>query len=379
MTETDFLIIGAGIAGAGIAYRLASHARVLMMDMEDQAGYHTTGRSAAFYAETYGGPKLQPLTTASKAFLHNPPEGFTDTPLINPMGAIHIFREDQRRAAEETFKSLVAIEGVRLITRDEVLRRAPYLDGSLIAGGIWDPDCGNLDVAALHQGYLRAAKHMGAALTLGDRFEAAAYDGHRWHVKTRTGQIKARYLVNCAGAWADEVARRAGVQALALEPLRRTIITIPAPEGRPFDRHGPLIVDADEDFYFKPEGEGYLISPADESLSVPCDAQPEMEDVAMAADYFEKTTGAEVARIDAKWAGLRTFARDKAPVVGFASDSPAFFWNAGQGGYGIQTSPAWSDMAASLLLGYSLPTYLTHAGVRPEVYAPVRFGKLAAE
>ncbi len=379
MTETDFLIIGAGIAGAGIAYRLAPHGRVLMMDMEEQAGYHTTGRSAAFYAETYGGPKLQPLTTASKAFLHQPPEGFTDTPLINPMGAIHIFREDQRAAAEQTFKSLVAIEGVRLITRDEVLRRAPYLDGTAIAGGIWDPDCGNLDVAALHQGYLRAAKKAGADITLGGRLEAAAYDGQRWHVKTSTGQIKAKYLVNSAGAWADEVARRAGVHPLSLEPLRRTIITIPAPEGRPFDKHGPLIVDADEDFYFKPEGEGYLISPADESLSVPCDAQPEMEDVAMAASYFEGATASTVSRIEAKWAGLRTFARDKAPVVGFAHDNPAFFWNAGQGGYGIQTSPAWSDMAAHLLLGRALPAYLTRVGVQASVYTPARFGKLAAE
>ncbi|WP_417459958.1 NAD(P)/FAD-dependent oxidoreductase [Kordiimonas sp.] len=379
MTETDFLIIGAGIAGAGIAYRLAPHGRVLMMDMEEQAGYHTTGRSAAFYAETYGGPKLQPLTTASKAFLRRPPEGFTDTPLINPMGAIHIFREDQRAAAEQTFKSLVAIEGVRLITRAEVLRRAPYLDGTAIAGGIWDPDCGNLDVAALHQGYLRAAKKAGADITLGGRLEAAAYDGQRWHVKTSTGQIKAKYLVNSAGAWADEVARRAGVHPLSLEPLRRTIITIPAPEGRPFDKHGPLIVDADEDFYFKPEGEGYLISPADESLSVPCDAQPEMEDVAMAASYFEGATASTVSRIEAKWAGLRTFARDKAPVVGFAHDNPAFFWNAGQGGYGIQTSPAWSDMAAHLLLGGALPAYLTRVGVQASVYTPARFGKLAAE
>lgn len=379
MTETDFLIIGAGIAGAGIAYRLTPHGRVHMLDMEEQAGYHTTGRSAAFYAETYGGPKLQPLTTASKMFLHQPPEGFTDTPLITPMGAIHVFREDQRAAAEQTFKTLVAIEGVRLITRAEVLERAPYLDGSGIAGGIWDPDCGNLDVAALHQGYLRAAKKAGAEMMLGDRLEAAAYDGQRWHVTTRNRQIKAKYLINCAGAWADDTARRAGVRSLQLEPLRRTIVTIPAPKDKPFDKHGPLIVDADEAFYFKPEGEGYLISPADESPSLPCDAQPEMEDVAMAASYFEGATASTVARIDAKWAGLRTFARDKAPVVGFAHDNPAFFWNAGQGGYGIQTSPAWSDMAAHLLLGDALPAYLTRAGVDVSVYTPARFGKLAAE
>jgi D-arginine dehydrogenase len=373
MMETEILIVGAGIAGAGLAYRLAGAADVLLLDMEAQAGYHTTGRSAAFYAETYGGPKIQPLTTASKDFFRAPPEGFTDVPLLTRLGALHVFRQAQRAAAEAAFAGMApALPGVRLLSREEVLSRAPHLEKGGFAGGIDDPDCGNLDVAALHQGYLRAAKKAGARVLLEAGLEAAAHDGSRWHVRTRTGQIKARVLVNCAGAWADSVAERAGVSPLGFRPLRRTIITVPCPGGLPFDAHGPVVMDIGEAFYFKPEGRGYLVSPADETPSAPCDAQPDMEDVAVAADHFERATGAGVSRIDAKWAGLRTFAPDKAPVIGYDTRHPAFFWNAGQGGYGIQTSPAWSHLAASLLQGEALPAALAAHRVDPALYAPGR-------
>jgi len=371
--EADFLIVGAGIAGAGLAYRLAPHGRTVMLDMEEQAGYHTTGRSAAFYAETYGGPKLQPLTTASKEFLTNPPEGFSAAPLMNKLGAIHVFRENQRPQAEAVFNEMHgALPGVRMLDADEVLEQAPHLKGGIFAGGIDDPDCGDLDVAALHQGYLRAAKKMGVEVLLGAGLEAAAHDGTMWHVKTRLGQVKARVLINCAGAWADDIARRAGVEPLGLKPLRRTIITVPKHEGVPFDRHGPVIIDVDEEFYFKPEGNGYLVSPADETESQPCDAQPELEDVAVAAMRFEEATGMPVGKIEAKWAGLRTFAPDKAPVIGFDADHQAFFWNVGQGGYGIQTSPAWSGLAASQVLKEGVPDRLARHGVMAEAFRPCR-------
>lgn len=372
--ETEFLIIGAGIAGAGLAYRLAHHGQTMMLDMEDQAGYHTTGRSAAFYAETYGGPKLQPLTTASKAFLQNPPAGFSESPLLTQMGAIHVFRDHQHNQAVSAFAEMAeALSGVKLLNAEEVIRRVPYLAKGGFRGGIDDPECGNLDVAALHQGYLKAARKAGVDVKLGAGYEAAAHDGRRWHVKCRAGLIKANIIINCAGAWADDVAQRSGVTPLGLRPLRRTIVTVPNPEGLPFDRHGPVVIDIDEEFYFKPEGEGYLISPADEHESLPCDAQPEMEDVAIAASKFEEASGATVEKIEAKWAGLRTFAADKAPVIGYDVDQPAFFWNAGQGGYGIQTSPAWSDLAAALVCHANLPDHLKACGVDPAQYRPDRF------
>ena len=373
MLECDFLIIGAGIAGAGAAYRLAPHGRVIMLDMEPQAGYHTTGRSAAFYAETYGGPKVQPLTTASKAFITSPPDGFTDVPLLTRLGAIHIYRADQKAAADRLYRELsAALPGVRHMTAAEVKARAPHVDTSGLMGGIDDPDCGGLDVAALHQGYLRAAKAHGAALMLDARFEAAAFDGARWHAKTRQGPVKARVIINAAGAWGDDVAKRSGVMPVGLLPLRRTIVTVPKPEGLPFDRHGPVVLDIDEEFYFKPEGEGYLVTPADEVPSAPCDAQPELEDVARAVQFFETATGSKVARIDAKWAGLRTFGPDRLPVVGSAVDEPSFFWSVGQGGYGIQTSPAWTDMLASFVLGTPMPDYLVRAGVEARNFSPAR-------
>ena len=361
MQHADFLIVGAGIAGAAMAYRLAPHGTVLVIDMEDQAGYHTTGRSAAFYAETYGGPKLQPLTTGSKAFLHHPPEGFTDVQLITQLGAIHIFHEGQRKAAEAAFAELSDIPGVEWLTSDDVLARAPYLDPERVAGGINDPDCGNLDVAALHQGFLRGAKKRGAEILLAATLETARHDESLWQVKTRLGDTTAKIIINCAGAWGDDVAARAGVRPIGLVPLRRTIVTIPNPLGLPFKRKGPVVIDMEEEFYFKPEGEGYLVSPADETPSPACDAQPELEDIAVAIDHFERATGATVCKLDAKWAGLRTFSPDRAPVIGFAADEPTFFWNVGQGGYGIQTAPAWSELAALLVRGQPLSDNLIAA------------------
>lgn len=254
-----------------------------------------------------------------------------------------------------------------------VQKRAPYLSSDRFVGAIDDPDCGDLDVAALHQGFLKNAKKAGAELLLEAGFEAATFNGDVWEVETRQGPIRATIIVCAAGAWGDGVAERAGVVPIGLEPLRRTIATISNPTELPFDKCGPVVIDVDEDFYFKPEGEGYLLSPADEVPSPPCDTQPELEDVAYAVDYFERATGASVHRVEAKWAGLRTFAPDRAPVIGYAADQPAFFWNVGQGGYGIQTAPAWAELAASLALHRDVPPRLTSHGVEAGHYDPARF------
>lgn len=374
MQTVDFLVVGAGIAGAGIAYRLAGHGSIMLVDMEQQAGYHTTGRSAAFYAETYGGEKLQPLTTASKEFFHHPPFGFTDAPLVTDLGAVHIFDEKQESRARAKFEVIKkALPHVQLLNRDALYALVPQLKSGSFQGGILDGDCANLDVAALHQGYLRAAKKMGAEVRLASAFEAATFTEGLWQVKLHGTEVQARIIINAAGAWVDQVAERAGLAPLGFTPLRRTLITVPNPSGLPFDSRLPIVVDFDEAYYFKPEGKGYLISPADETPSAACDSQPEMEDVAIAADHFERATGATIPRIEAKWAGLRTFAPDRVPVIGFDGASPQFFWNAGQGGYGIQTSPAWSRLAASLILGHGVPDDLSRMGVSEAWYSPDRF------
>lgn len=374
MEKLDFLVIGAGIAGAGIAYRLAGHGSLLVADMEDHAGYHTTGRSAAFYAETYGGEKLQPLTTGSKDFLHCPPAGFVEAPLITDLGAIHVFEASQRDRALAQFETdRRVLEHIRLLSAAQLEARAPQLKAGRFVGAIEDSECGNLDVAALHQGYLRAVKKMGVEVRLDTPFERAEHTGSGWRVWLGREEIEVKVLINCAGAWGDVVAERAGVGPVGLEPLRRTLVTVANPAGLPFDRDQPMIIDFDEDFYFKPEGGGYLISPADETLSDPCDSQPEMEDVAIAVDHFERATDSHVVCVEAKWSGLRTFAPDRAPVIGFEPGAHDFFWNVGQGGYGIQTSPAWSRYAASLLLGHGIPADLMRLGAKPAWYAPDRF------
>lgn len=376
MQKLDFLVVGAGIAGAGVAYRLAGHGATMLVDMEEQAGYHTTGRSAAFYAETYGGEKLQPLTTASKEFLHSPPLGFVEAPLITELGAIHVFDADQEAAAEKLFaEDKKKLPHIELLSTEELRRVAPQLKTDRYIGGIRDMECGDLDVAALHHGYIKAAKKMGVEVKLEAQFEKAERTENGWRVQLGREEVETRVIVNSAGAWGDQVAERCGLEPIGLTPLRRTLATIPNPDGLPFDKDLPMIIDFDETFYFKPEGNGYLISPADETPSVACDSQPDIEDVAIAVDHFERATGASVDKLEAKWAGLRTFAPDRAPVIGFEPGEDGFFWNVGQGGYGIQTSPAWSRYVAFLLLGKGMPEDLSQAGAKASWYDPARFRK----
>lgn len=374
MQTVDFLIVGAGIAGAGMAYRLAGHGDVLVCDMEDQADYHTTGRSAAFYAETYGGTKVQPLTSCSKDFLHTPPIGFSEAPLITDLGIVHVFDENQKTRAVADYEAIVgALPHIQLLDTEGLKAKLPQLGAGHLVGGIYDSECGNLNVAALHQGYLRAAKRMGAQIFLGSGFGSAAYKNGFWTVQLAGCTIRARFIVNCAGAWGDQIAEGCGLSPIGLEPLRRTLVTVPNPAGLPFDKNLPIVMEFDEAFYFKPEGNGYLISPADETASPPCDSQPELEDVALAVDHFERATGSSVGKVDAKWSGLRTFVPDRAPVIGFDRSSDAFFWSVGQGGFGIQTSPAWSRMAASLILGHAVPDDIKAFGAEQNWYAPSRF------
>lgn len=374
MRRVDFLIVGAGISGAGMAYRLAGHGDILVCDMEAQADYHTTGRSAAFYAETYGGAKVQPLTTCSKDFLRAPPFGFSDAPLISDLGAIHLFDDGQKPRALDKFKAVrKTLPHIQMLDAAELTVWLPQLVEGRFSGGIYDSECRNLDVAALHQGYLRAAKKTGAKVLLGTDFINATYEDSHWTVELRGHTVKARTIINCAGAWGDQIAKRCGLPPIGLTPLRRTLVTIPNPDGLPFDRKLPVIFDFDERFYFKLEGAGYLVSPADEIPDQPSDCQPEMEDVAVAVDRFERATGSTVKAIEAKWAGLRTFAPDRAPVIGFDGYHSSFFWNVGQGGYGIQTSPAWSRLAASLILGHGMPDDIKLLGGKLDWYSPSRF------
>lgn len=350
----DIAIVGAGMAGASLASELAEHAEVVLIEAEDQPGYHSTGRSAAFWAESYGGPFVQPLTAASGPFLR-------EHRFLSPRGAVHIGR------SAEAVEPLAEEFGGRV--RFDTLGGAEM--AAMIPGlrqgwthGLFEPTCADIDVAALHGHYLKQARRNGARLLTRARAQSLRRERGGWIVETAAGSVDAQTVVNAAGAWADEIARLAAVAPLGLQPYRRTLAQLrvdPAP--RP---ELPLVIDALGRFYFKPEAGGRLwLSPHDETASDPCDCAAEELDVAVAVDRLETVVDWRVERVERRWAGLRTFAPDRRPVYGFAQDVPGFFWFAGQGGFGIQTAPAAARLAADLVRGRT-------PELDPEPYAPGR-------
>ena len=348
MTRYDVVIVGAGMAGASLAAEAAGAARVLLIEGESQPGYHSTGRSAAFWSETYGGPLIQPLTSASGRFLAAPPPDFADAPLMTPRGALHV-ADASGQAALEELAAEFAGSGIALeaLDREALMSALPGLREGWTQA-LSEPSCADIDVGGLHAAYLKRARARGATLITDARFEAARRGNGRWLVETSAGPCDATVLVNAAGAWADEVARRAGVRPIGIQPYRRTIVQALVDPAPPADL--PLVIDAAGRFYFKPEAGGRLwISPHDETACDPCDCAPEEIDIALAIHGLERIVDWRVTRVERKWAGLRSFAPDRLPVYGFAE--PGFFWCAGQGGFGIQTAPAAAELAAALLLG----------------------------
>ncbi len=359
----DIIVIGAGIAGASVAWHVKNRARVILLEQESTPGYHTTGRSAAFYSETYGGPEIQPLSSASKHFLFNPPADFFEGALVKPRGALYMARQDQvplLQAQYQRFK--MATPALRFLSSPEMQQFAPMMHPDWCAAALYDPDCKDMDVAALHAGYLRKADVRTGAMV--QHIESTASG---WKLITVAGTFFAKTLVNAAGAWGDDIARLAGVAALGLEPRRRTIITFQS--EMPVNSAAPLILDAAEEFYFKPDGTDIWASPGDETLDLPGDVQPGELDVAITIDRIERATRYKIKTIKRKWAGLRTFAPDRLPVYGFDPATPDFFWCTGQGGWGIQTAPAAGALCAALLLGDRLPQKLQNWGITPQRYA----------
>ena len=372
MQSTDVLIIGAGMAGASAAYFLAPHCSVLVLEREAQPGYHATGRSAAMYSETYGNATVRAITTASKPLYFDPPAGFSDYPLVTPRGALTVGTaadHDPLRALWQDMSALVP--NVQWWTQDQILQRVPVLRPELAHCGVFEPDAMDMDVHAIHQGFLRGAKAAGAQLVCGAGVHAVQREGGGWRVDTAAGSIFAPTVVNAAGAWCDEVAQLAGVATVGLVPKRRTAFTTEAPAGCDISAW-PLVIDAQESFYFKPDAGVLLMSPANEDAVSPQDVQPEELDIAIAVDRIETATTLQIRQVRRKWAGLRSFVADKSPVVGFAPDAPGFFWLAGQGGYGIQTAPAMGELTAALVRGLPVPESLAALGLRLEALAAKR-------
>ncbi len=372
MTErSDFLVIGAGMAGASAAYALAEHGRVVVIEREPVAGYHSTGRSAAMYTETYGGPILSGLTSAGRAFLENPPAGFTETPLLSPRPLMHIGRADQTGALDRLYEeSHRRVPTVVRLDATEAIGHAPVLREGYVAGALLEPQSDEIDVAALHQGFLRGLRARGGALVTDDEVTALTRAAGVWHAETAAGSHTAPIVVNAAGAWCDAVAALAGVAPLELRPKRRTAFVFDGPEGDQAD--WPMVIDVDEAFYFKPDAGRILGSPADETPSVPCDVQPDELDIAIGADRIIKATTLEIGHIRNKWAGLRSFVADREPVAGFDGSASGFFWLAGQGGGGIMTAPALGAVTASLATGCPVPESIAAFGVSAPALDPAR-------
>ena len=372
MQSCDVLVIGAGIAGASAAYELAPYARVVLLERERQPGYHATGRSAAVFAPAYGNRVIRALTQASHRFYHKQMEGLAEHAVLAPRGALFIGRADQIPALDRLLaETAPEVQGLERLDRAALLARLPALRPDYVAAGIYDPGVMDLDVAAIHQAYLKGLRARGGQLITDAEVVRIATDFAPWRVETRAGPFEAAVLVDAAGAWADQLAGLAGVAPIGLVARRRTAFLFEP--SAPVDRAWPAVIDAEEQFYFKPESGLLLGSPADATPMPPADVQPEELDIALAVDRIERATRLRVLRVPRRWAGLRTFAPDQTPVVGMEEAVPGFFWLAGQGGYGIQTAPALARAAASLLVDGVLPDDLLRQGIVAEHLLPLRF------
>jgi D-arginine dehydrogenase len=373
----DFIVVGAGMVGASVAYELARSARVCLIEAEARPGIHATGRSAALFAPSYGGREIRAITRASCAFFDRPPPGFSEHPLLRPRGNLYIARSDQRCRLEQMVAAIRATGGtLTLIDAYEARARVPLLRDGYLAAAALDSAAMDIDVNALHQGFLRGARKAGAELIMASPVTQVQRQNGLWNIALHGATITAPILINAAGAWADEIAVLCGAGAMGLRPLRRTAMLVDPPAGVDIQQW-PAVIDADEQFYFKPDAGKLLLSPADEHPTLPCDAQPEELDIALGVDRVQAALNLEVRRIGHRWAGLRTFSPDRAPVVGFDAERAGFFWCAGQGGYGIQTAPAMARTAAALAKHETLPLDIAAEGLTAQDLSPSRFAMTA--
>ncbi len=372
----DFAVIGAGMAGASVAYRLSGEgAAVAVLEQEDRPGYHSTGRSAAMFMETYGTAHTRALTRASRDFFLHPPAGFCEHPILSSRGVLYVGQPGQEDMLEAAGRAYLAqnLEIERLGAR-EVVDMVPCMLEERAVGAIYDPAASDMDVDGLHQGFLRGMRGHGALLLCDAELQGATRAQGMWTLRTRSATLRAKVLVNAAGAWADPVARACGVGEIGIQPMRRSAFLFAGPDGVDFSRW-PTVLGADESYYFKPDAGTLLGSPANADPVPPQDAAPDELDIATGIYRIEEVTTLRIRRPSHVWAGLRSFAPDHEFVIGPDAAAEGFFWLAGQGGYGIQTAAGASALAAALLLGRPVPPELAAHGVDAAVVDPARFSR----
>jgi D-arginine dehydrogenase len=369
--EHDVVVMGAGMAGASVAAHLAKDASVRLLEMEPTPGFHSTGRSAAVFCACYGNDTVRALTRASRDFLHSPHRDFTAADLIKPRAILFVARTDQTEAFSRFLAAAAEADGIEVKTAPEARALHPLLRSDELWRGAYITDAGDIEVHELHQGYLRLLASRRGVLTTRAKVTALERSAGAWSVTTEVGTFRAPIVVNAAGAWADEIGKLAGAISVGLQPRKRTACLLKPPPGYTV-QDWPMLADAEEQFYLKPDAGMLLLSPADETPCDPSDVQPDDMDIAIAVDRIERATTLDVTRVTHTWSGIRSFVADRSPVVGYDPAQPGFFWHAALGGYGIQTAPALSRAAAALVMGKSIDEDVLSFGVTEAALSPSR-------
>lgn len=367
--SVDIIIIGAGIAGASAAAHLASDRTLVILEMEERPGYHSTGRSAATYEPNYGPPSIRSLTRAARGFFETPPQGFAAAPLVSPRQTIFIVPDHQQEQAAQLMKSGLDFAEISFA---EARRHFPPLKDGYTKYAMIDPTTADIDVDLLHQGFLRLIKAQGGEIVCKAPVETIEHLNGAWQTTTPLGTFSAPILINAAGAWGDEIARRAGLKPRGLQPKRRSMAVVPVSPGMNV-MDWSFIGDVGETWYAKPSGGRLLVSPAEAEPVEPHDAYADDMMLAEGIARFQEAVDLEVTRLDGSWGGLRSFVPDGNLVCGFDENAEGFFWLIGQGGYGIQTSPALGELAAALVRDAAMPEYIEREGLRLEDISPARF------
>ncbi len=360
--HVEFVIIGAGISGAAAAYELAAHGSALMLEAETAPGYHSTGRSAALYTRNYGNATVRRISQASHDFFLSPPAGFADAPLLTPRGSLTVASGDNRHGLSDVLGLSQPGHEIEEVSATRCLELCPLLRPEFVAVGAYERGVKDMDVAAIHQGYLRGFKARGGALACHRRIDCLERKAGQWHVRAGDLNVTARVVINAAGAWAGQLGDMAGAGNIGLVPKRRTAITVDLP-GDVTISHMPAIDVIGSDGYFKPDAGRLMASPGDQTPVAPQDVQPDEWDIAVLVDWLQTQTIVQVRRIASSWAGLRSFVADDTPVVGFDDQAEGFFWLAGQGGYGIMMAPALARVTASLITTGQLASDLRDIGL----------------